>query len=493
MKDGELCIFTIRREYERGNSPFYIEPMDRRSVDKSLHGTFISCKAYYDHISVDKFIKLIGSKFIADASLEIKVNGQTIELTDLENAAHQDVETPYGEIEIYMFDGGRPGRTSQHHGIAWHVNNKGVGKIKWRDPNRLFTVDARISEAWRYTFIVVADILADSVNTDWTGFNETEKTNTVLRIATQHIQKIMNGLFSRKREERKRKALGKNRERLTPLPQSSKNRIGEFVDELQEEVQTLKQDILNAAVGVFANLEQSRTGYTLLQQLATITPNDIDRLSDILEKWSIQDAQIVLEELGRRLNLIENLEELVDQNVDELHVIHPLIEQGLWMFGPEYESISYTSNKGLATVIRKLLGNKDTPIQESRRRPDFVVLSDSQIRIFSQDSFDENSEVNGIAKVLIIELKRGGSVLGKREIRQVEDYAEAVANSVSNAKIICFVLGSKCGNDAQKRKIGDNDRIIIEPRTYQIVIRQAKARTFHLKEKNEEARAASNR
>ena len=263
MKDGELCTFTIRREYERSNSPFYIELREQRSVDKSLHGTVISCKAYYNHISVDKFIELIGSKFIADASLEIKVNGQTIELTNLENATHQDVETPYGEIEIYMFDGGRPGRTSQHHGIAWHVDNKGVGKIKWRDPNRLFTVDARISEAWRYTFIVVANILADSVNTDWTGFNETEKTNTVLRIAIQHIQKILNGLFFQKREERKRKALGKNRERLTPLSQSSKNRIGEFVDELQEEVQTLEQNILNAAVGVFANLEQARTGYTL--------------------------------------------------------------------------------------------------------------------------------------------------------------------------------------------------------------------------------------
>ncbi|MEL6407459.1 MAG: hypothetical protein AAFR81_24015, partial [Chloroflexota bacterium] len=216
------------------------------------------------------------------------------------------------------------------------------------------------------------------------------------------------------------------------------------------------------------------------EQIALLNPTDVDTLTEILDKWNVHDAQIILEELER----------VVDADSDELHVIQPLIEKGLWIFGPEYESVSYTSNKGLTQVIRGLMNVPDAQIEKPRRRPDFVVLPDTRIGVFSCDSYGTNAEVDGIAKVLLLELKRGGFEITKKEIRQAEDYASEISNKgdlVPTGQIVCYVLGSKLNNNAKPRTIGDEADIQIKviPRTYRTIIQQAKARTFHLKDKIE--------
>lgn len=86
--------------------------------------------------------------------------------------------------------------------------------------------------------------------------------------------------------------------------------------------------------------------------------------------------------------------------------------------GPEYESIQFTSNKSLATVIRKLIGDKEIISNIPKRRPDFIALPDSSIGIYSRDFFDERGEVQGLEKVLIIELKRGGFTVSSKEMRR---------------------------------------------------------------------------
>ena len=491
-KGGERCVFEIQRQPERRTDPIQIQLENRTDDAESSHETIISCCAFRKHIEVDRLVELIGCKFLADPSLNVSVNGTPIELTNLDGAELKTVETPLGEIGIYTLDSGRGGRTSHPHGVAWHVNGKGVGNVDWRDPNRMYTLDARTTEAKRFTFIVVADVLAEFVNPDWTAFVDCDETNEVFEIVSQHIQAKLDELFYEKRQERKQVALRENREELKNLRKSAQKRIEEYVDGIQTAVRTIDQKTLNAAVRLLTTLEGASAGYELLSQLADVQPDDVPRLNSILKGWSIRDAEIVLNELGLRLKLIEKLVEVVDDDVDELQVIHPLIEQGLWIFGPEYEGISYTSNRALITVLRKLLKDKVAKVDRELRRPDFVVLPDESIlRTFSRDSYGENHEVNGLESILIIELKGGGDEIDVENMQQVEGYAHAVAQSgnlSSTAKINCLVLGSTLGENTSLRKIGIRDEIIIEARTYQTIIRQAKARTFHLKKKIEQAK-----
>jgi hypothetical protein len=189
--------------------------------------------------------------------------------------------------------------------------------------------------------------------------------------------------------------------------------------------------------------------------------------------------------------LIERLEQVVeDPSSDELHEIQPLFARGLWIFGPEYESVHFTSNQTLLTVIRNLFGDRlEKPLVSPRRRPDLVVLPDSTVGIYASDAFDERSEVIGFDKVLVVELKRGGSKIGVEEFRQGDDYARELRKSGKvqrSTKIMVFVLGTKVAEELADPSTQGNRTVYA--RSYSVVLRQAHARTFHLQKKIKEVK-----
>lgn len=204
------------------------------------------------------------------------------------------------------------------------------------------------------------------------------------------------------------------------------------------------------------------------------------------------DAKIVLDELKKRLELIKEMESLVENpKADELHELQPLFEHGLWIFGPEYESIEFLSNSSLAKVIKTCFknGNVET-LENPRKRPDFVALTDDSLGVYSSNRYDGNSgEVCGTQKILIVELKRGGSIICDENRHQAEYYAKEIKKSgkiEKDTKIVCYVLGTSVDPECEASKIGDNIEVI--PRSYSLILRQAHARTFNLMRNIREAK-----
>jgi hypothetical protein len=334
--------------------------------------------------------------------------------------------------------------------------------------------------------------LSDDVRFDWTGFNnKSERSRESLVAVEQHIEEWLRRLTIHTRRDQKIEALEVNRAKLKILPDTSRDYVGSFINEVQEKIPTIGQETLNHAVSVVCTLEEARSGRELLESLAKFNPSEMDALYEIIKKWNIRDAKLVLDELHWRLNLIAELERLTDDpSADELHQLQPLFKRGLWIFGPEYETVEFTSNRSLLTVINKLLiPDKQGTISEDmeRKRPDFVVLPDRSVGIYSRDGYDtETGDVKGIEKVLVIELKRGGFEVTRNETWQVDNYATAIRESGKlqpNAKIVCFVLGSTVSPSARKIQTGEEgegNQTVIFPRSYNMVLRQAHARTFRL-------------
>lgn len=490
IKGGEQNLFRVTRSASL-NSPFKIDELSRQPSQG--HGLTLSSKMESGQLSISDLTELIGSKFVADPSFRIQVNGEFVELTDLENVSDTYSLTVegLGIVTIRHFDSRKTGRTSKQHGIAWWVNHRLVGEASWRGFDDNPYLDARKAEAKRHTFVVEADILENSVEADWDAFRDTIEFRKVSAVVKDFILTKIQDLFSDIQKTRKIEAIVSNRSEVKELAPESRKMLGTFVEEIQRRSPTITQKDLNATVEVLAKLEKSRSQYTLLDQLARLNPDDLDGLSDLLSKWSVSEARLVLDVLRRRLKLLETLEKLVENpTTDELHGIQPLFESGLWIFGPEYESIDFIANRSLNTVIRDFLKDQVVDLTTPRKRPDIVALPNSTLSVYSADSFDERSEVNGISKVLIIELKRGGFTISRQERQQAQDYASELRKSGKigrNTSIVGFVLGAQIDNDSlDEVKEGET---IIYPRPYSVVLRQAHARTFNLQEKINKLRA----
>lgn len=388
-----------------------------------------------------------------------------------------------GSITIHRIDAAIQDRTIKLRGITWWVNGRMVGEPSWDglDGEGQY-LDGRTTEAKRYSFVIEANILVEEVKADWTGFFVTKRFNSVRDQVHRFVIKALGELMSESRKSRKIEALARSKIILRDLPAVGKAAVGKFADEVQERCPSLSPKDLAKTVEIFSKLEQSKMGYELLTQLAACSPDDLGTWNQLIKSWDAGTAEIVLNELEKRLTLLKRLNELVGKSTsDELHVLQPLFERGLWVFGPEYEGIEFRSNRGMAEVVRNFFGVAEAEV--SRRRPDFVALADRSVGIYSADAYGDDCEVHGISKVLIVELKRGGFALSQKELDQARDYALELRERgcvQSNTIIECWVLGTICPPNLQFNRIGDYLKVV--PATYHTVLARAQARIFHLQQ-----------
>jgi hypothetical protein len=486
-KDGVGILMRVTLTHG-GTEPFHCELVSEGK--KRGHGTHVRASIQRNRIPGEAVADAIGSKFIVDPFITIRVNGEKLQLLSLSGVTSDPIRIePYGQVVIHQIGGVAQDRTTQLRGITWWVNGRMVGSPSWDGlDDRGAILDGRTAMAKRYSFIVEADLLRKDVKDDWMGFHDSARSLAVRDAVRTHVIEALSKLLATSRKDRKIEALSESRTVLDRLPALSKRIVSSFVDEVQQKCPTISQGDLIRTVKILATLEKARSGYELLEKLAACNPNDLDTWNRLMEEWSASGAEIVLSELKGRLDLIERLQELVNTtSTDELHELQPLFARGLWIFGPEYESVEFTSNRAMVTVIREYLGGSDDEI--SARRADFVALPDRSIGVYSADDFDNDGEVAGVRKVLIVELKKGGSTLTTKELRQGEDYALELqnANHVSKTtEIVVFVLGELVSDDAsEERRVGTTTKII--PMMYNTILKRAHARTFNLQRKLEAA------
>ena len=486
-KDGVANRFQVMRT-QAEETPFKIRHLG--TAVKTGHGTRLSVKVMRNHLAPTAIKEVVGSRFQADPNFRVIVNGEPVELEDLRHLVIRDLRVPvppHGEVNLRCLDSGQAGRTTRHSGVAWWVNGRLVGEPSWDSLKGSF-LDGRTTEARRYTFIVEAECLVEDVRDDWSRFKRTPRVEQVRAAVDAAVQEILRELLSDALRSRKRAALAENRAQVRALSPIAQDTLGTFLDELQVTLPRLSQQDLINATELFVKMEQSRSGYALLAKLVELPADDIDGLNEILSKWTVRDAQVVLEELERRLLIIRDLERLVDDSrTRELQDLQPLFEKALWIFGPEYECIDFTSNRSLAAVLRSLFQTEG--VDPPNLRPDFVIVPSrhASFGAYTRDAFDQAGEACGFAKVVVLELKRGGFQLGLNEIQQAQRYALELKNRCGplpgDAEIVAFVLGSTMEAGLEAMSMAGSPRIRIEPRQYAVVLRQANLRTFKLREK----------
>lgn len=201
----------------------------------------------------------------------------------------------------------------------------------------------------------------------------------------------------------------------------------------------------------------------------------------------------MLDEIDHRLAVVTAIEKLCgDPATDELHTLHPLVTQARWLFGPEFDSSEYASNVSLRTATEKIFGKRvdAAAFVNSKQRPDIVVLGDATCSVVGTETFDStNSNLMHIQDVLIIELKKGRSTIGREEMNQADGYVQDFLGSGAldgTPMFRAFVVGYEIAAKTSREKvIGDNgvSRGKVTATTYGQLTRTAHQRLFRLKER----------
>jgi hypothetical protein len=229
----------------------------------------------------------------------------------------------------------------------------------------------------------------------------------------------------------------------------------------------------------------------LIEKLSKLSDEDIVGLDRLLSEWTVRDALTVLDEIDRRLVVVEALTKLSgDKKAYELHALHPLVTEARWLFGPEIDSPEFSSNVSPSTAMKKVFGKRvgDHVFENPRHRPDLIILPDATISGVATEHFDEASGLSILRDILLIELKRGDSEIGRDQVYQACSYVEdLLASNLLDGQpyFRAFVVGHRISSKIERvLKIGENPpRGRVEATTYLQLVRTAEKRLFRLRER----------
>lgn len=483
-RDGTAVAFEVRRGVTQ---PFTVERLSTET-DVRGHGTEISAiRPQSLHMTPERAREVVGTRFLADPNFTVSVNGTKVTFDDIPEAQRRtvDIKVPgHGTAQIIVIDTQKADKTTRQHGIAWRVNNRIVGTPGWVGFDQERLVDGRSTEAKRFIFIVRADFLADEVLPDWSGFLSNEAWPTTQAAVHTKIREYLGAVSADRRRETKetvRETFGRAVAQLSPI---SRDRWNDFVTQVVDTCPSMNIDTVEQIAGVLANLELASSKYELLAKLHEMDPGDLDQLNALLVDWTVRTAKLALDEIAQRLSLIEELDrKLRDETMDEVGDLQPLFERSLWVFGPEFESLEFTSNRGMTEVIRKLFGSDD---KGSRLRPDFVMLPDGSAGFYSRDSHDLGHEVDGVSRLVIAEIKKPGVIISSDEKQQPWRYVRELMKRgfVTDATTVtCYVLGSHVDPTEALDDTKNGDRVTIRAMTYSTFIKRAERRMLGLRDK----------
>ncbi|APG61996.1 hypothetical protein LPB140_03235 [Sphingorhabdus lutea] len=489
-KEGIKCSFRMKRTPLKP-SPFHIKKL---AEEKSTWRGFkiIGEEIQPAGMSADMARSVLSTRFLTNPEFEVFVEGKKVTFEDIPSHGVETIQVQIDAattVEMVVIDSEKTDRSTKQHGIAWWVTDRLVGACDWKNFEDQSVLDGRREEAKRYTFILKADHLKPDVLADWSGFKQdSESWNQTRKACEDAVRSKLFELTAAKRAETKNQWLENHSSLQHTLPKRSQERLSTALDNIMEKCPSLGPNQVQQVMDVLASMEHAESQYALLAKMQNMSPDDFDNWNDILDRWTTELAKEALDEVEKRLRILAELSnKTADKTTDEVQDLQPLFERSLWIFGPQFESIEFTSNKGITTVIRELFG-----VQEKAEtiRPDFVVLPDSSIGFYSRPNYDDEGDQNGCAVLSIVELKKPGVPLGSKEKDQVWKYVKALEQRgyISRyTKVFGHVLGDQiaAGEDEPRKEWSDS--VVIKPWLYTNFIAQGEKRMFQLRDKLAEA------
>lgn len=505
-RHGMLCFnkeYTVITANDKTESTFVITTLSESQpfVIKSEqfkntknHGTRLEVIVAKNLPNPDKILNIISARFLHDPAFTVSINRKIVPLEEhagLVDSSELKISDDI-TLQVHFIDSQKAAKSTLYQGIAFWQGGRLVGEPSWVLGHDIL-LDGRTKFAKQYTVVVKTDDLAEYILEDWTDFKKVEVIREVYKKVAEYVHQTFKTIAKEHIEETKEQVksdFALDMKKLTPL---AKYEVDEAIESIALNHPTAKPEVITLAVEAIINLEKTRTGKNLLLKLSQFSDEDIEGLNSLLDKWSIKDALSVLDEIDKRLTVIEAIRKLSDdEETDELHVLHPLVTNARWLFGPEFESAEYASNRQIKNAVEAVF--KKTVSRQvfnnHKKRPDIVVLSDATLSATGTETFDSATELSTIDKILLIELKKGGFKLSRKERDQavgyVEDFMDC-GNLIGNPYIYAFVIGKDFSEKVQPTTAVSNANQVemgkVRIATFGQLVDTAERRLFGLRSK----------
>lgn len=490
-RDGNGSLFEIGTQSTE--NPFRIEAESQ--LLRSGCGTKLSVIVNKHLPNPDRIREVLSARFLHDPQFVVRVNGQSVALSEQSGLIERAVLDIPGcpEVEAFVVDSTSTSKSTLYHGVAFWVNSRLVGVPGWVVGSEA-VLDGRARFAKRYSIVVKAsEDWAVELEPDWTRFKCGERSDALFSAVRTYIQVVLSKLSASLVAESSEEVLLRNREQFKELSPLGRIEVASFTQELVKANPVIHPETLSAAVQAVINLERSRGGAALLEKLTKLDDADIEGLDKLLGQWTVRDALSVLDEIDHRLAVLAAIDKLSgDPAADELHTLHPLVTKARWLFGPEFDSSEYASNVSLRTATQKIFSKRvsASSFNNHSQRPDIVVLSDATCSVVGTEVFDANDVgLMKISDVLIIELKKGRSTIGREEMNQADGYIQDFLGSgaIDGTPVFrAFVVGHEISPRTSREKEIREEGVLrgrVLATTYGQLTRTANKRLFSLRDR----------
>jgi histidine kinase/DNA gyrase B/HSP90-like ATPase len=487
--EGACSNFVITTKNE--SQPFVLK--SQKEEPATDHGTRLEVVVSKNLPDPERILQVISARFLHDPEFRITINGNTVPLEEHVGLINTcDITIDGVKLKLHFLDSRKAARSTIYQGIAFWQAGRLVGEPSWT-LGRDAVIDGRTRFAKQYTGVVKTDDLADYVKEDWTGFKNDPLIDKIYSAVSDYVLEQFAEIARTNLDDTKRQLKEEFHESVSSLSVLGQYEVNEAIENIILRHPTARPESTSIAIETVIEIEKTRSGRELIQKLSQMDEEDIEGLNLLLDQWSVKDALCVLDEIDKRISVIEAIRKLSsDKTVDELSVLHPLVTDARWLFGPEYDSPEYTSNRQLQTVAKILFKKqlKTDDFVNHKKRPDIVILPESTISLTGIESFDSDTEMATLTKVLIVELKKGASRLGREERNQAQGYVEDLIGCgavIGNPYIHAFVVGEKHAEKLQPTcKIQNADEVEqgqVRIATYAQLVDTAERRLFRLRNK----------
>lgn len=500
IRDGHECTFEV--EASRGEHPFVSRVVSEAT--KPGHGTTLSVVVRRNLPGADRMRELLSAKFLHDPHFVVRVNGRALPMTDLPGYAgetHLTVKDPESDRVVQLALSrveGEAGRSKHQSGVAFWISRRLVGEPGWRVMGEPI-LDGRTRPGRRLTIVVKSADLIDDVLPDWSDFKPSALNAEVGRVVVEAVRAMLRDIYSEQVKETTTEVLAALEPAMHDLERGERAEVAEVVRAMATTNPLVAPASLAAAATGVIEVKTNASVQALMKRIETLPHDDVVGINRLLDEWTVRDALTVLDEIGRRIKVVEALEKLMgDKSVDELHVLHPLVAQARWLFGPEYDSPHYSSNLGLRNAMAKVFGFKvpAANFKNARKRPDLIVRGESSLHAVATEDYHPETQVATCRRILLVELKKGGFRVGRTEVDQASGYIEDLlgCGHITGAPFVhAFVVGHELDpKTTATRKIGEApEKGRVDALTFADLVATANARLFRIRDQVEDRYPAS--